>query len=267
MPASSPACGRRHGHTTGYKGYQKPQASPIASRPAVPWVQAYTGARGPRGSTPARAFLSDLVKQKGIAAKDQNGLGLCWSYGSTRAVEVQRAVQGAATLDLSPESVAGPVTHWRNMGGYASEAFDQLQSGGACESSFMDQPHSLRPKRWKPGWQDNAQLHEAVQWYDLESSDQQPIFDEVVSCLLSRVPVAAGLAWWGHLVCFLDAVILPPGVAPANTPDGTTVGILFHSSWGVAWPTPGANGLACLTESRATPMAPARSSHHGVNDE
>ena len=243
----------RHGHTTGYKGYQKPGKPHRfqAGRPMGPSI--------PRSQWTARInagqgeFLSDLVKQKGIAAKDQNGLGLCWSYGSTRAVEVQRAVQGAATLDLSPESVAEPVTHWRNMGGYASEAFDQLQSGGACESSFMDQPHSLRPKRWKPGWQDNAQLHEAVQWYDLESSDQQPIFDEVVSCLLSRVPVAAGLAWWGHLVCFLDAVILPPGVAPANTPDGATVGILFQNSWGVAWPTPGANGLACLTESRATP--------------
>ena len=99
----------------------------------------------------------------------------------------------------------------------------------------MDQPHSLRPKRWKPGWQDNAQLHEAVQWYDLESSDQQPIFDEVVSCLLSRVPVAAGLAWWGHLVCFLDAVILPPGVAPANTPTATRWA--FCSRIG-AWPGP-----------------------------
>jgi hypothetical protein len=68
-------------------------------------------------------------------------------------------------------------------------------------------------------------------------------FDEVITCLLNRVPVAAGLDWWGHLVCFLDPVILPDG----------SVGVLFQNSWGVDWPTPGANGLACLTESRGTP--------------
>jgi hypothetical protein len=29
--------------------------------------------------------------------------------------------------------------------------------------------------------------------------------------------------------------------------------VLFQNSWGADWPTPGANGLACLTESKATP--------------
>ena len=188
-------------------------------------------------------FLSDLVKQKGLAAKDQDGLGYCWVYGSTRAVEIQRAVQGLATLDLSPESVGGPCTHWRDTGGYASEAFDQLQNFGACESSYMNAPHSLRHLLWKPGWQQNALLHEAVDWYDIESGDAAPTYDEVITCLLNRVPVAAGLDWWGHLVCFLDPIILPDG----------SVGVLFQNSWGADWPTPGANGLACLTESRGTP--------------
>ena len=121
-------------------------------------------------------------------------------------------------LDLSPESVAGPCTHWRNQGGYASEAFDQLESGGACENSYMDRPWSLKPRLWKAGWQTNAASHELPAWYDLESLDQTPIFDKVVTCLLNRVPVAAGLAWWGHLVCFLDAIILPAGVAPPTRP-------------------------------------------------
>jgi hypothetical protein len=31
------------------------------------------------------------------------------------------------------------------------------------------------------------------------------------------------------------------------------VGVLFQNSWGVDWPSPAANGFACLTESRATP--------------
>ncbi len=246
----------------GYRGWQRPDA-PHAFRGGRP-----IGGTIPRSEWPDRiragqgSFLSDLVKQQGIAAKDQNGLSLCWCYGSTRAVEVRRATMGLPFHDLSPESVAGPCTGWRNEGGYASEAFDQLQSAGACESSFMDAPHSLRAARWKSGWQDNARLHEAVEWYEIgggqgAGSEEQGAsslapssvlqapgpFDEVITCLLNRIPVAAGLDWWGHLVCFLDPVLLPDG----------SVGVLFQNSWGIDWPTPGANGLAVLTERKATP--------------
>jgi hypothetical protein len=248
--------------TFGYRGWQRPDA-PHAFRGGRPIASTI-----PRSEWPGRiragqgSFLSDLVKQQGIAAKDQNGLSLCWCYGSTRAVEVRRATMGLPFHDLSPESVAGPCTGWRNEGGYASEAFDQLQSAGACESAYMDCPHSLRSGRWKPGWQQNARLHEAVQWYEIGggqgagseepgASSRAPSsvlqapspFDEVVTCLLNRIPVAAGLDWWGHLVCFLDPVLLPDG----------SVGVLFQNSWGIDWPTPGANGLAVLTERKATP--------------
>jgi hypothetical protein len=222
----------------GYKGWQNPTARHTfrGQRPVgqtVPRSQWHAQIAAGQGT-----FLSDLVKQKKIQAKDQNSLNFCWVYGSTRAVEVRRAATGLPALDLSPESVGGPCTHWRNQGGYASEAFDRLQNFGACETSYMDAPHSLHPLRWKPGWEKNALLHEAVDWYSINTS-----FDEVITCLLERIPVAAGLDWWGHLVCFLDPVILPDG----------SVGVLFQNSWGVDWPTPGANGLACLTESKATP--------------
>ena len=157
-------------------------------------------------------------------------------------------------LDLSPESVGGPCTHWRNEGGYASEAFGQLQSYGACQTSFMDKQWSLAVAAdGRPAGRRTPCSMSCPTGTILESSDSNPIFDEVITCLLNRVPVAAGIPWWGHLVCFLDPILLPAGVAPANTPDGQTVGVLFQNSWGVDWPTPAANGLACLTESRATP--------------
>lgn len=252
----------------GYRGWQRPGAEhrfrggrPIVRTiPRSEWKDRIRAGQG--------SFLSDLLKQQGIRAKDQNGLGYCWVYGSTRTVEVRRATMGLPFHDLSPESVGGPCTGWRNEGGYASEAFQQPQDAGACESAYMDCPHSLRVKRWKPGWQQNARLHEAVQWYEiggseawsrehgagslqscsLPSTPRSPLpapssFDDVITCLLNRIPVAAGLDWWGHLVCFLDPVILPDG----------SVGVLFQNSWGVDWPAAGANGLACLTEDRGTP--------------
>ena len=223
---------------TGYKGWQMPDAPHAfrGSRPVgntIPRSQWHDLINDGQGT-----FLSDLVRQQGIQAKDQGDLGYCWVYGSTRSVEVVRAVEGLPRLELSPESVGGPCTQWRNEGGYASEAFDQLEHYGACETSYMNAPHSFRPRLWKPGWQQNALAHEATDWYQIGTS-----FDEVITCLLNRIPVAAGLDWWGHLVCFLDPIILPD----------ESVGVLFMNSWGVDWPTPGANGLACLTEDRATP--------------
>ena len=94
--------------STGYKGWQKPDA-PHAFRGQRP-----VGRTIPRSAWHDRikagqgTFLSDLVKQQGIKAKDQDGLGYCWVYGSTHAVEIRRAVQGLPLLDLSPESVGGP---------------------------------------------------------------------------------------------------------------------------------------------------------------
>jgi hypothetical protein len=237
----------------GYKGWQQPAAphtfyrGPRPVGPLVPrseWTRRIEQGQG--------SFLSDLKRQHNIEALDQDGLNYCWAYGSVRAAQYWRLLKGLRWLDLSPESVAGPCVNWRNRGGYASQAFEQMERAGVCETSYMDEPWSRDPRKWKEGWQENAAQNALPNWYAIER-DHVPDFDEVITCLLSRLPVAAGLPWWGHLVCFLEAVIVPAGSAPANTPDGAAVGVLFENSYGVDWPRKGANGLAVLTESRATP--------------
>ncbi len=226
------------GGATGYAGWQRPGsphefAADLPATELIPRSQWHDLIKAGQGT-----FLSDLIKQKGIPAKSQGRLNYCWVYGSTRAVEVVRATSGLPFEDLAPESVGGPCTGWRNTGGYAGEAFTQLAKAGACASSYLDAPNSLSSQKWKPGWQENAQLHKAVSWAEIDTS-----FDAVITCLLKRIPVAAGLPWWRHLVCFLDPVILPDG----------SVGVLFQNSWGVDWPTKGANGFATLSEAKATP--------------
>ena len=184
-------------------------------------------------------WLSSIVARYGMKSKDQDGLGYCWVYGPTRALEIIRVIEGSPFEELSPESVGGPVRNWRNEGGYAEEAFTQLEEFGACHVDYMDAPNSLSPKRWKVGWEANREDHRIEhKWYDINSS-----FDEVMSCLLAHIPVAAGLNWWGHLICYLDPVIMPNG----------GFGVRFQNSWGVDWPSKGANGLATLTEAKATP--------------
>jgi hypothetical protein len=228
--------------STGYKGWQEPGQphvfcgpSPVSQLiPRSDWVSMIKAGAG------TKAF--DAIQANGIQAKNQDGLNLCWCYGSTRAVELRRVLSGLPFLSLAPESIDVEVNGGRNVGGYASQAFDAIQTKGICEETFLDAPNSLHPARWKSGWQANAASHEVVNWFNIDGSSGD-IYAEVVTCLLQDSPVAAGLSWWGHLINFVAAVLLPDN----------TVGILFQNSWGVDWPTAGANGLACLTEQMGTP--------------
>ena len=228
--------------STGYKGWQDPTQphafrgqKPVADIPQSQWA---TMIRSGAGLKAYNAIVS-----QNIQAKDQDGLNLCWCYGSTRAVELKRVLLGLPFLSLAPESIDVEVNGGRNVGGYASQAFDAIQAKGICEETFLDKPNSLNSRHWKTGWQANAATHEAVDWYNIDGSGSGDVFADVMTCLLNDCPVGAGLDWWGHLVCF---------VAPVLFPDGT-FGVLFENSWGIDWPTAGANGFAILTKRMATP--------------
>lgn len=237
---------------TGYAGWQKPDAPHVfkASRPV--------GETVPREQWPALIaagagnWLSDLVQYRKMLAKSQGRLNFCWAFGTTRTYEIARVVMGLEHVDLSPESLGGPLTNWRNVGGYASEAFEGLEQNGICESSFMDAPNSLSPSRWKAGWQEHAKQHRAPQWYEIGSN-----FDDMMTCLLNRMAVAAGLSWWRHLVAFLDPLmwvgskLWTPGDAIPTSLRNVTFGVLMQNSWGT-W-NGSEYGFATLQERKATP--------------
>jgi hypothetical protein len=182
-------------------------------------------------------FLSDLIKAAKIPAKDQDGLGYCWVYASTSTVETCRAIQGQPYVNLSPESVGGPINNWRNQGGNGIDALDQLSKVGACAMSFMDAPNSLHPSRWKQGWEADCANHKiTASWTSLSS------FDEVFTALLLRLPVSIGLDWWSHQVLLTDPAVI-----------GNGYGVVMRNSWGEDWPSAGAGGWSTLTESNSQP--------------
>jgi len=204
----------------------RPIKDAIPLIPRTEWKDRITAGQG--------NWLSDFILSQNIPVKDQDGLGYCWVYASTTAVEIIRALQGLPYVELSPESVGGPITGWRNEGGYGGDAEKQLADVGACAESFMDTPNSLRHSRWKSGWQVDCANHRIdTEWWDVTS------FDEIITLLLSRQPISVGLDWWGHQVCFTDPVILDDG----------SVGVKFRNSWG-DW---GDNGFGTLTESKSQP--------------
>lgn len=185
-------------------------------------------------------FLSDLVKTAGIPAKDQDGLGYCWVYASVSTVETVRALQGQPFVSLSPESVGGPITGWRNRGGNGLDALEQLQKVGCCRTSFMNATNSLASKRWGSGWEADRANHKITNaWATIDDGD----FDAVFTAVLLRLPVSIGLDWWTHQVQVTDPYVFSDG----------TYGVVFRNSWGEDWPSTGASGWSTLTESKSTP--------------
>jgi hypothetical protein len=209
----------------------KPVSEVIKLIPRAEWPDRIRDGQG--------TFLSDLHKQFNIKVKNQNGLNYCWAYGSTSTIELSITKTTGVYLDLSPESVAGPIVRWRNIGGYVEDACKQLLTFGACLSSFMNAPNSLTPSKWITGWENNCLKHRI----DIDFRDVMT-FDELITLLFERVPVAVGYNWWGHLVCACDPVLLPDN----------SVGVRILNSWynkdGTPW---GDGGFANLTESLGSP--------------
>jgi hypothetical protein len=182
-------------------------------------------------------WLGDLIRAAKIPCKDQDGLGYCWVYASTSCVEAIRALQGQPLVVLSPESVGGPVTGWRNQGGWGYDALEQLTKAGACRADFMDKPNSLRPSRWKDGWEADCANHKiTAAWATIDDDD----FDGVMTAALLRLPVSIGLDFWSHQVVITGPVDLGNG----------KYGVEFLNSWGSSY---GTNGFDVLSESKAQP--------------
>ena len=94
----------------GYFGWQHPSVHrefrgprPVTNLiPRSQWTSLIRAGQG--------TFLSDLVKQRGIQAKNQNGLNYCWVYGSTRTAELWRILGGMPGSNFRRKASAVPAT-------------------------------------------------------------------------------------------------------------------------------------------------------------
>jgi hypothetical protein len=172
----------------------------------------------------AKAQLSD-VRNRGnggapVPSRDQDGKGYCWAHSSTSAALIVRAVAGEPYADLSAYAVACVIKGYRAERGIPTSQFWPQQSMSRAND---------KPETWA-----NAAQHKFTEWMDLEPRNKA----QLVTCLLSGIPVVIDLNWWGHSVCALDLVSL----SPFRT--------RIWNSWGDTWSE---NGTGILEGQRAIP--------------
>ena len=178
--------------------------------------------------------ISDMLLQSGIPSLDQDSTNYCWCNAVVGCLQVIRAQQNQEYVPLSPASVAGPVTGYRNQGGWGAQALDYIVKNGIAAVSLW--PANAISSSYFSATRDNASLHKVEEYYIIDSGN----FDQVMTNLFHRIPTAIGLSWWSHEVMACDPVSLGNG----------QYGLRFRNSWGDSY---GSKGFNTLTESKATP--------------
>lgn len=181
------------------------------------------------------ALVSQMAKRAGVKTKYQASTNYCWANGVVLAVEICEVQQGGKYVELSPASVAAPITGYRNVGGWGTKALVKIVADGVA-------PASLWPSNAIDSRYDNAASraarkdHSITEWADVAPRS----FDALMTALLMLKPCPAAYMWWQHLVCAVDPVALP----------NNEFGVRIWNSHGNQF---GDQGLAVLKEGKGTP--------------
>lgn len=165
-----------------------------------------------------KAGLLDIreANYETLRSLDQDGLGLCWAFSSTKAVMYLRAVMNQPYLRLSAWWVAGKVVNWRDQGYWGSASLAHIVREGVPAESYCP---SYRSSYDTADCRANAALHKVSEWWD-GSDDPSTATRQMVSMLLRRVPCVVDLNDMGHSMCAIDIESLSP------------LRIIYDNSWG-----------------------------------
>jgi len=211
-----------------------------ASLPSFPLIPRNEWASRIRDQKQARADLRSLLKDNNIPSYDQAQTSYCHANSAVLAGVCCRLRQGESPAILSPGSVGGPVTGYRNEGAYIEDDLQWMADHGAATIDFVP-ANQISRSGWKPGAEENAKLHRFVKWIDMGQKDSQ-MFDRCATRLLLGDSVAVAYDWWQHSVLLTALVEISAG----------RFGFEFRNSWSASY---GDDGYATLAEGRGTPNA------------
>jgi hypothetical protein len=151
-----------------------------------------------------------------LKSLDQDGLGLCWAFSSTKACMYTRALAGEPPLRLSAWYVAGKIKGWRDEGGWGAASLEFIAQNGVPVLDLCPKySHSYDTEAAAA----NGAFHKFSEWWD--GSDNPSVAQkQLVSMLLKRRPCVVDLNDMGHSMCAIDIDSLNP------------LRIVYDNSWG-----------------------------------
>ncbi|TWT58902.1 hypothetical protein KOR42_22890 [Thalassoglobus neptunius] len=183
----------------GGTGYAAPFSMPLI--PEDEWIDRI------RERKANRSRLVDLMEMAKLKPYHQSSTPLCWANGTTFMAQIKQIIfDEQKKVLLSSGSVAALATGYRLRGGWGMEAIKVLHDFGAARQAIwpansVDRRYDTKSSR------DDRLNNQADQWWDLQPRN----FGQLVTCLLSGLPVSVAYNWQRHLVCAIDAVEMQDG--------------------------------------------------------
>jgi hypothetical protein len=142
---------------------------------------------------------SQLLRRNQVRPKNQGQTNYCWNNCVVGAVESNRFFNGLPYIPLSAASVGGPITNYRNVGGWPIDAVKFVAEKGVVPSSLW--PDNAIDRRYDtPETQAARNLHKIISWWDIPQNSMQAI----LSLLCQNITIPVGLLWWRHAVEYVD---------------------------------------------------------------
>lgn len=202
-----------------------------------------------------RSRLSD-IRERGDAGQriksyDQNGQGYCWAYSTGSAITLARAVAYQPYKRLSCHAVAWKIKNGRDEGGWNPLS---VEFGMKHGYPTVD----LWPEKSMNGRYDRSETWDEAKGYRITEGwmaltppvyDRNLTFDQLMTCLMLRIPCPVDLMWWRHSVCACDPLDFSPGQR-GGLEDQNRWGIRIWNSWRDAW---GEAGMGEIRGRKAIP--------------